>query len=112
MDRETGAFHEHLDDFVAAYKPGAPLSDRVETDRFKRWTYEEIAERPGFNLDLWANVVDESIDDPSQLPAPAVLAEEMTERLTAALAQAKELTVSLAARQNGETAAEIADLSD
>ena len=57
-------------------------------------------------------MVDESIDDPSQLPPPAVLAEEMTERLTAALAQAKELTVSLVARQNGEVAAEIADLSE
>lgn len=92
---------EHLDDFVTAYEPGAPISERIESDRFKRWTYEEIAERSGFNLDLWASVVDESIDDPSQLPPPAVLAEEMTERLTAALEQAKELMVSLAARQNG-----------
>jgi type I restriction enzyme M protein len=89
---------ESLDEFVAAYKPGQSLSEREESESFKRYTFEQIAERQGFNLDLWADVVDESVEDPSLLPAPAVIAEEMTERLTAALASAHELAESLAAR--------------
>ena len=86
---------EHLDDFIEAYKPGQSLSKRVETERFKKWTHEQIAERPGFNLDIWADVVDDSIEDPSLLPAPAVIAEEITERLTAALVAAEQLAASL-----------------
>lgn len=92
---------DHLDDFVAAFGVGEP-SARQETERFKRYTYEQLAERPGFNLDLWADVVDESIEDPALLPAPEVIAEEMTERLTAAFAAAQELAASLTARQQGE----------
>ncbi len=87
----------HLDAFVEAYKPGQPLSARVETERFKRWTYEQIAERPGFNLDLWADVVDTSIEDPSLLPAPEVIAEEIVEQLSSALDDFKLLAATLAA---------------
>lgn len=57
-------------------------------------THEQIAERPGFNLDIWADVVDDSIEDSSLLPAPAVIAEETTERLTAALAATQEPAAS------------------
>jgi type I restriction enzyme M protein len=76
-----------LDDFVEAYKPGQPLSVREESERFKRWTYEEIAERDGFNLDIWADVRDESLTDGASLPAPEVIAEEIVEHLSAALEQ-------------------------
>jgi len=40
---------EHLDGFVEAYKPGELLSARVETEHFKRWTYEQVEERAGYN---------------------------------------------------------------
>ena len=51
-----------LQPFVEAYCPGARRTrKRVETENFKRWTYEELAERPGFNLDIWADVKDESL---------------------------------------------------
>ncbi|HEU4973842.1 MAG TPA: class I SAM-dependent DNA methyltransferase [Baekduia sp.] len=85
---------EHLDDFVEAYKPGA-YNDREESERFRRYTYEEIAERPGFNLDLPAYVKDEKIDDPSKLPAPEVIAEEIELQLQTALTGLRELLVSL-----------------
>jgi type I restriction enzyme M protein len=72
-----------LDDFVEAYKPGQ-RHKRVEAENFKRWTYEEIAARPGFNLDIWADVKDESLEDAANLPAPEVIAEEIVANLTTA----------------------------
>ncbi len=94
---------EHLNDFIEVYKPGQPLTARVETERFKKWTHDQIAGRPGFNLDIWADVVDDSFEDPSLLPAPAVIAEEITERLAAALVAAQELAASLGAEPNEAT---------
>ena len=48
--------------FVEAYKPGT-INERDEAENFKRWSYDEIAERPGFNLDIRADVKDESLTD-------------------------------------------------
>jgi type I restriction enzyme M protein len=92
-----------LDDFVASYKPGV-LHEREESERFKRYTYAEIAGRPGFNLDLWADVKDESIEDASSLPAPEVIAEEIVENLTGALAQFQAVAEMLSG--NGSNAGE------
>jgi type I restriction enzyme M protein len=89
--------HDHLAAFVEAYKPGQPRSERVETDAFKKYTYEELAARLGFNLDLWAGLVDDSIEDASLLPPPAEIADEIVERLGSALVAAKELSKSLRA---------------
>jgi len=75
-----------LDGFVAAYQPGQP-EKREESERFKRWSYEELSARPGFNLDIWADVQDESIENVANLPAPEVIAEEIVEHLAAALEQ-------------------------
>jgi hypothetical protein len=36
-----------------------------------------VAARPRFNLDIWADVKDESLDDVASLPAPEVIAEEI-----------------------------------
>ena len=88
----------NLDDFVASYRPGKPPGSREETERFKKYTYEQIAERPGFNIDLWADVSDDRVEDPALLPPPLVIAEELAERLTSALEAAAELSESLAAR--------------
>ena len=76
-----------LEPFVDAYKPGEPLSAREETEQFKRWTYDALAERDSFNLDVWADVKDESLTDAENLPAPEVIAEEIVEHLSAALEQ-------------------------
>ena len=90
---------EHLDAFVAAYRPGQPLSARKESVAFKRYTYEEIALRPGFNLDVWADVEEEGIEDPEDLPAPEVIAEEIAEKLAGAVEQFEALSQTLRTRR-------------
>jgi len=83
-----------LDDFVEAYRADARLG-RIETERFKCWSYDELAKRSGLNLDVWANVKDESLEDAADLPAPEVLAEEIVENLTAALGQFEAVAADL-----------------
>jgi type I restriction enzyme M protein len=89
----------HLDDFVEAYQPGR-RHEREESQRFKRYTFEEIAERPAFNLDLWAEVKDASMEDAASLPAPEIIADEIVENLTAALEQFQAVAEMLS--QNGD----------
>lgn len=76
----------HLDDFVGSYQPQASRSERVESERFKAFTYDELMARDKANLDLtWLR--DESLEDFDKLPAPEILAREIVEDLTAALAE-------------------------
>ena len=76
----------HLDEFVDCYKPGRPRSERVESERFKAFTYDELIARDKANLDLiWLK--DDSIEDAADLPAPDVLAVEIMEELEAALGE-------------------------
>jgi type I restriction enzyme M protein len=75
---------EHLEPFVQAYMAGQ-RHKRVESESFKRYNYEELSARPGFKLDLWADVVDHSFDDPESLPPPATIAEEIVDAVSAAL---------------------------
>ena len=97
-----------LDEFVEAYK--GKNGKRKESERFKRWSYEELAERPGFNLDVWAEVQDESLEDAASLPAPEVIAEEIVENLTAALTQFEAVAAELRGDENGE--AKVADAEE
>jgi type I restriction enzyme M protein len=76
----------HLDDFVSCYAPGKPSSERVETERFKSFGYDELIARDKANLDI-AWLRDESLEDVENLPAPEVIAREIVEDLTAALAE-------------------------
>lgn len=90
-----------LEPFVRAFKPGEPLTAREETEQFKRWRYEELAKRDGFNLDVWAEVKDESLTDAESLPPPEVIAEEIVEHLSAALAQFEAVAAELRGEENG-----------
>jgi type I restriction enzyme M protein len=90
-----------LDDFVAVYKPGRPRGERGETERFKRWSYDEIAARPGRNLDIWAGLDDASIADPSQLPPPDVIAQQIVESATAGIAAFAAVAAELATLGDG-----------
>jgi type I restriction enzyme M protein len=74
-----------LNEFVAASLPGRPLTERVETARFKRWDHDVLAARPGCNLDVWADVVDELAVDPAQLERPEEIARRMIDQVTAGL---------------------------
>ncbi|MDQ3647198.1 MAG: type I restriction-modification system subunit M [Actinomycetota bacterium] len=94
-----------LNDFVDAYKPGRP-HERQESGCFKRYQFDELKERPGFNLDLWAELKDDSLEDVSSLPAPEVIAEEIVENLTSALEQFQAIAEMLGGNGvNGGTSA-------
>jgi type I restriction enzyme M protein len=82
-----------LDDFVACYNP-ADRHKRVETERFKRFAYEDLLARDKVSLDIfWLR--DESLEDTDNLPAPGVIAAEIVEDLEAALVEFSELADAL-----------------
>lgn len=88
-----------LDDFVHNYNP-ANRHERVETERFRRLSYEDFLKRDKANLDIfWLR--DESLGDSSDLPDPAVLAAEIVEDLQAALDQFAQIASDLAAPERG-----------
>lgn len=84
--------HADLDDFVRCYH------ERQETDRFRRFSYDELIQRDKLNLDIfWLK--DDSLEDIDSLPEPDVLATEIVENLEAALEQFRSVSAELA----GET---------
>ncbi len=80
---------EDFDDFIKCYH------DREETERFRRFSYEELAARDKLNLDIfWLK--DDSLEDLDALPEPDVLAAEIVENLEAALEQFRSVAGDLA----------------
>ncbi len=74
-----------LDDFVTCYNPKNRL-DRTESERFKGFTYEELTKRDKVNLDIfWLK--DDALEESANLPAPEVIAADITADLEAALEQ-------------------------
>jgi type I restriction enzyme M protein len=83
----------HLDEFVAAYKPGR-IGQREESERWQSFAYDDLVARDKANLDItWLR--DESLEDLDNLPSPDVLAREIVEDLTAALAEFEAVAVAL-----------------
>lgn len=91
---------DDLDEFVAAYKPGKQAK-RVESEAFKSWSYEEIENRPGFSLDLWASVQDKTAANGSDLP-PEEIAAQIVERLSSALARFEAVAQELGGGEDAE----------
>lgn len=78
-----------LDDFVACYH------QREETERFRRFSYEELVARDKLNLDIfWLK--DDSLEDIDSLPEPDILAQEIVDNLAAALEHFKGVSEELA----------------
>lgn len=74
-----------LDEFVGAYCP-KNRSKRKESERFKRFSYDELIARDKVNLDItWLR--DDSETDAASLPDPDTLIAEIVEELTAAAAE-------------------------
>lgn len=74
-----------LDEFGTAYSTDN-RSARAESERFHKFTYDELMERDKASLDVfWLR--DESLDDTDNLPAPKIIAAEIIEDLQAALAE-------------------------
>ena len=64
----------------------ADRAKRVESERFKKFTYEEILALDKVNLDItW--LTDDDATDPASLPDPDTLIAEIVEELTAAAAE-------------------------
>ena len=85
-----------LDDFVTSYLSGKDRAERVESERWKSFNYDELVARDKANLDItWLR--DESLEDADNLPAPEVIAREIVEDLTAALAEFEAVAAALEA---------------
>jgi type I restriction enzyme M protein len=82
-----------LDDFVKCYNP-KNRHERKESERFKSFTYEELTKRDKVNLDIfWLK--DDALEESANLPAPEVIAQEITDDLEAALEQFSTITEDL-----------------
>ena len=82
-----------LQDFITAYNPDN-RETRVETERFRSFSYDELIEREHVNLDIfWLK--EDSLEDAADLPTPDVLVAEITENLEAALAQFQSIQAEL-----------------
>ena len=89
-----------LEDFVQAYCAGH-LQDRVESERFKKFSYDELVARDKTNLDIiWLK--DDSIVDAADLPAPEVIAEEILESLQSAVQEIQAVLDALNADKDEE----------
>jgi type I restriction enzyme M protein len=68
--------------------PGATGNrhNRVKSERFNSFTYEELTKRDKVNLDMfWLE--DEALEESANLPAPEVIAADIAADLEAALEQ-------------------------
>ncbi len=75
--------HSDMEDFIKCFNPDN-RHDRKESERFKAFTYDELAQRDKTSLDIfWLK--DESLEDTENLPDPDVIAAEIVENLEAAL---------------------------
>lgn len=84
---------DDLQDFIASYHP-ENRHERKETERFKRYRYEDLMARDKASLDIfWLK--DESLDNLDDLPAPDVLQQEIIEHLEAALLAFRDVAASL-----------------
>ena len=83
--KENTLKRSDLDDFVACYHT-KNRHDRKESERFKSFTYEELTKRDKVNLDIfWLK--DDALEESANLPAPEVIAADITADLEAALEQ-------------------------
>ena len=84
---------EHLDDFVACYN-SSNRHERIESERFRAYSYDELMKRDKASLDIfWLR--DESLEDSENLPAPEIIAAEIVEDLQAALDQFAQIAADL-----------------
>ena len=104
-----------LDDFVACYfgnvgrdtlprvpnekaaqqrRPTGNRHERKESERFKSFTYDDLLKRDKVNLDIfWLK--DDALEESANLPAPEIIAQEITDDLEAALEQFSTITEDL-----------------
>jgi type I restriction enzyme M protein len=94
--RERPLKRADLDDFVRAYGKKNRRHDREPSERFRRFSYEELAKRDKLNLDIfWLK--DASATDPDSLPPPDEVAAEIVASLELALEKFRSVAAKLGA---------------
>lgn len=82
-----------LQDFIECYQP-ENRHFRKETERFRKFTYNEIMSRDKTSLDIfWLK--DKSLTDLDNLPDPDVLVEDIIENLESSLESLREISNNL-----------------
>ena len=83
--KENTLKRSDLDDFVACYNP-KNRHQRKKSERFKSFTYDELTKRDKVNLDIfWLK--DDALEESANLPAPEIIAADITADLEAAMEQ-------------------------
>jgi type I restriction enzyme M protein len=83
--KENPLKRSDLDEFVACYHP-ENRHERIESERFRAFSYQDLLNRDKLNLDIfWLK--DESLEGSANLLPPEIIAEEIVEDLQAALEQ-------------------------
>jgi len=91
--KENPLKYEDLKDFIKCYNP-ENRHNRKETERFKSFKYDEFIKRDKISLDIfWLK--DESLEDLENLPAPDIIAKEISENLKSALGQFRSIQEEL-----------------
>lgn len=94
--RERPLKRSDLDEFVTCYGKKHRRHKRQESERFRRFGYEELAKRDKLNLDIfWLK--DASATDPDSLPPPDEIAAEIVNSLELALEKFRSVANKLAA---------------
>ncbi len=89
-----------LEDFIRCYHP-ENRHERLETERFRCYRYDELVARDKASLDLfWLK--DNSLDNLDDLPPPEALQQEIIEHLEAALQAFRDVASGLG--QGGKSA--------
>ncbi len=92
--RERPLRRADLDDFVACYQSALGPHMRKATERFRKFSYDELAARDKLNLDIfWLK--DDGHIDPDSLPPPDVVAAEIVENLELALEKFRKVAAEL-----------------
>ena len=83
----------HLADFIKCYNADNIMA-RTESERFKKFSYDEIIKRDKVSLDItWLK--DESLESLENLPEPEILADEIVDNLETALDSFKNVLTEL-----------------
>jgi type I restriction enzyme M protein len=91
--KENKMEFEDLKDFIECYHP-ENRRGRKETERFRKFTYDEIVLRDKTSLDIfWLK--DNSLTDLDNLPDPDVLVEDIIENLESSLESLREISNNL-----------------
>ncbi|MEU3148338.1 N-6 DNA methylase [Streptomyces sp. NPDC006999] len=80
-----------FDDFVAACMPGGDITERTESERFRRYPVNELLDHPAVTFDLKANLAPE-VDD---FGSPKEIATEIADLLDTAAMHFREVAEAL-----------------